>query len=282
MRNRLKARLLSGRDRDEALALLERSPRDDLQLLDLAHRVGRHAAGSEVPPQLIGAWRGTELCGVASVRPSLVLCSWVDDDMLDAWLPFVDAVPTGLIKSAWDPVTRLWQRMSERGRGYLVDRGETAYAVAPERATRIPASGGAKVRPAAEGDLEALVEAARASLREEGRPDPFDGDPPGFRRWVRGRMPRARVVEEDGRVRFVGYADVRREEGWLVQGVYTFPEARRRGFASLGMSAIVQEAFTAGADHVQLAVVVGNTNAERLYERLGFEPFGQLRTILFL
>jgi len=29
-------------------------------------------------------------------------------------------------------------------------------------------------------------------------------------------------------------------------------------------------------------VVSGNTNAERLYERLGFEPFGRLRTILFV
>ena len=60
--------------------------------------------------------------------------------------------------------------------------------------------------------------AARESLREEGRPDPFTGDVRGFRRWVSGRVPRARVVEHDGQVAFVGYADVRRSEGWLLQG----------------------------------------------------------------
>jgi RimJ/RimL family protein N-acetyltransferase len=32
---------------------------------------------------------------------------------------------------------------------------------------------------------------------------------------------------------------------------------------------------------VQLAVVAGNTPAERLYDRLGFRPVARLRTILF-
>jgi ribosomal protein S18 acetylase RimI-like enzyme len=280
--NRLKARLLAGRDRDAAVALLERDPLHDLQLLDLASRLSRPAFAGEIPPQLLGAWRGSELVGVASLRPSLVLSHDADEEMIEAWMPFLAAVPSGLMKAGWQPVSRLWDRLCERGRGCLVDRDETAYAVNRERAVRVDPAPGVKVRTAAERDLEPLVEAARASLREEGRPDPFDGDPPGFRRWVRGRLARARVVEAEGHVFFVGYADVRRPEGWLVQGVYTFPQARRRGFATAGMSAIVQEAFSAGADHVQLAVVSGNTQAERLYERLGFEPFARLRTVLFL
>ena len=180
--------------------------------------------------------------------------------------------------------------LGERDRAFLVDRAETAYELRREPTTNTspePLSGaevrtGVEVRTACESDLDELVAAARASLREEGRPDPFDGDPPGFRRWVRGRLSRARVVVAEGRIRFVGYADVRRPEGWLVQGVYTFPEARRRGFAAAGMSALIQEAFDAGADHVQLAVVSGNLAAVRLYEQLGFEPFARLRTVLFI
>ena len=86
--------------------------------------------------------------------------------------------------------------------------------------------------------------AARESLREEGRPDPFEGDVRNFRRWVRGRLPRARVVDSDaGRIVFVGYADVQRRDGWLLQGVYTWPEARGRGYASRGVSALCREAF---------------------------------------
>jgi predicted GNAT family acetyltransferase len=79
----------------------------------------------------------------------------------------------------------------------------------------------------------------------------------------------------------VGYADVRLREGWLLQGVYCWPEFRRQRFASTGVSDLCCEAVVAGAEHVQLSVVDGNEAARRLYEGLGFEPFGKLRTILF-
>jgi RimJ/RimL family protein N-acetyltransferase len=138
-----------------------------------------------------------------------------------------------------------------------------------------------QVREAQSRDLDLLVDAARASLREEDRPDPFKGDPVGFRRWVRGRMPRATVAEVEAAVRFVGYADVQCERGWLLQGIYTWPRHRRRGLAAAGVSVLCRNAFAAAADHVQLSVVAGNTAAEGLYERLGFRPFARLRTILF-
>jgi len=51
--------------------------------------------------------------------------------------------------------------------------------------------------------------------------------------------------------------------------------------AATGTSALCEEAFAAGTDHVQLAVVDGNDAAQRLYESLGFKPFGRVRTILF-
>ena len=185
------------------------------------------------------------------------------------------------MKSAREVVDRLWPGLALRGRRATIDRSEYAYVLRPGagRLGDLPAD--ARFRAAEPGDLDALVFAARASLREESRPDPFDGDPLGFRRWVRGRLPRARVVEIDGQIGFVGYADVRRPEGWLVQGVYTWPELRRKGLAVAGMSGLVREAFAQGADDVQLAVVAGNGAALRLYEGLGFRPFDELRTILF-
>ena len=70
-------------------------------------------------------------------------------------------------------------------------------------------------------------------------------------------------------------------QGWLIQGVYTWPDARRLGYARKGMDALLREAFAAGASHVQLAVVAGNEPASQLYRKLGFEAFAELRTILF-
>ena len=144
----------------------------------------------------------------------------------------------------------------------IVDRIETAYALDREYA-RLATRRPRPARPAAGTDLDALVFAARESLREEDRPDPFAGDARGFRRWVRGRVARARVIEDEGRVVFVGYADVQRPEGWLLQGIYTWPEVRGRGFATAGVSDLCREAFAAGADHVQLAVVEGNVPGVR-------------------
>ena len=130
-------------------------------------------------------------------------------------------------------------------------------------------------------DDRALAGIVAQGLREEGRPDPFSGDVRDFRRWVSGRVARARVIESEGRAVFVAYADVQRPEGWLVQGVYTWPQVRRRGYATTGVSYMCQEAFAAGANHVQLAVVEDNLAGRALYQRLGFSPFARLRTILF-
>jgi predicted GNAT family acetyltransferase len=174
----------------------------------------------------------------------------------------------------------MWSHLSRRRRHRVwLDRLETALAL-DARGARL-GEHALPVRRATPRDLDSLVHAARESLREEGRPDPFAGDARGFRHWVEGRLPRALLVEHGGAVCFVGYADVQRPEGWLLQGVYTWPEARRRGHASAGTSALCREAFAAGSSHVQLAVVDGNEAARRLYEGLGFEPFGRLRTILF-
>jgi ribosomal protein S18 acetylase RimI-like enzyme len=252
--------------------------------MEMAASVGQAPTPSEQPPRIVVAWRGAELVGVASLRPSVVIDYEMSPEVLDVCLPYIASVETGLIKSARRVVTPLWDKLRRRGRYALIDRGETAYRLRArdfERACGPPPEG-LVLREAAEDDLDELVFAARASLREEDRPDPFDGDPSGFRRWVRGRLHRARLVEYEGRVVFVGYADVRRPEGWLIQGVYTWPEDRRHGFAAAGMRGIAREAVEAGADHVQLAVVEGNTPAVALYSGLGFEPFSELRTILFL
>ena len=276
------ARLLTGADRALAVARLRPFAQRNLSLLDLVDPLRREARSQEWPAQVLGAFRGAELRGLASLRPSLLLESELDEVCLAALLPSIEAVETGLVKSPRAVVDPLWEQLAARGRRAAIDRIEHSLTLRPQQLPAVPLAPGLIVRRAVPRDLEELVQAARASLREEGRPDPFLGDPVGFRRWVQGRLARARVVERDGRVAFVGYADVRRPEGWLVQGVYTWPEQRRRGIARAGMAGIVREAGEAGADHVQLAVVEGNEAAVQLYRGLGFERFDELRTILFV
>jgi len=276
-----RARLLTERNRPLAAALLRGDARRNLLLLDLVERLGEANAAFELPPQIFLAELGRQAVGVASLRPSVALASRMSDDVLRCLMPYIGALESGLVKGEHDGVSALWSRLRAHGRRALIDRVEYAHLLEPGSFRPAGMPEGTQLRPAATRDLDALVVAARASLREEGRPDPFDADPPGFRRWVRGRLQRARVAERDGKIVFVAYADVRRTDGWLVQGVYTWPEARRQGIAAAGMTGVVDEAFAAGAEHVQLAVIEGNDPALGLYERLGFVTFERLRTLLF-
>jgi RimJ/RimL family protein N-acetyltransferase len=281
MAGTLETRMLRLAERDAALSYLGRDALANLFLLDLTARLGSPPWPGEVPTEIASAWRGGEIVGLAGLRPSVVFDAGIEAEALGALLPYLNSLGVGLVKSPAAVVDVLWEHLGPR-RHALVDRLETAYCVRAGEARLVARRPNEVVRRVTKADLEPLVVAARESLREEDRPDPFTGDPKGFRRWVQGRLPRARVVESSERIVFVGYADVRRTAGWLLQGVYTWPEVRRWGFATIGVSELCREAFASGADHVQLTVVDGNVAGRRLYERLGFKAFAKLRTILFI
>ena len=280
-RSLLKFSMLAPRERGQVLEWLAGDPCSNLQLMDMVAAVGEMHPLGEGTPQVLVAWEGGKVIGAAGLRPSVVLDSRLDPRLVDLLLPYVASIESGLIKSLESVVTPFWECLAAQGRVAVIDRSETAYLVTANELSDVETPVDARLRPARRADLDALVYAASLSLRSEGRPDPSEGDPVGFRRWVRGRLRRARVVECDGSVVFVGYADVRRSEGWLIQGVFTWPEMRKRGLAAVGMHGLAREAFEHGAEHVQLAVVDGNEAALGLYRRLGFRPFAALRTVLF-
>jgi RimJ/RimL family protein N-acetyltransferase len=278
--SRVRVRAVTARDRGAVIARLERSARLNLFLLDLALRLGEAAPG-RARNELLGAWQDDDLVGVASVQPSLVLDATAEPEALAAFFPYLGTIASGLVKSGAEIVGPLFEWLENHGRQILLDRIEHAFVLEPARAQLPAPPRGLRVRSADVEDLPALVEASRASLLEEDRPDPTETDPAGFRRWVAGRTKQAVVAEERGRVGFVGYADVRSPRGWLLQGVYTWPSCRRRGLARAGVAELCRRAFAESAEHVQLAVVEGNAPAVALYEQLGFVRFARLRTVLF-
>ena len=281
MADGIRPRLLSEFDCELALDYLRVDASENLVLIDSVERLGSPERGGELPSHLYGAFRGERLEGIVLLRPCVAISHGMSDAVLNLLLPYLLRVPSGLLKGDRHLVESVWNALKSAGREATIDRIEVAFRLTPERMLPATPDLHGIARPACAEDLEELVYAARASLWEEDRPDPAEIDPSGFRRWVESRLSRARIVSDGGRTVFVAYADVRRSDGWLIQGVYTWPEARRRGFARLGMDAIVREAFASGASHVQLAVVEGNERASRLYRELGFEDFAELRTVLF-
>jgi RimJ/RimL family protein N-acetyltransferase len=282
MATAVESRLVGLEDRETALDFLSRDAVSNLFLLDLAARLGTPPTPGEAQTKIVGAWRDDEIVGMAGLHPTVILDASAGKDAIEAFIPYLERIKVGLVKSLVPTVDLLWEAFCARSsRHVIVDRIEIAYALDESDSKPVEPIADEFARCATNSDLDDLVVAAFESLREEGRPDPFVGDTGGFRRWVRGRVARARVVESAGRVAMVGYADVQRPEGWLLQGIYTWPKSRQRGLASFGVSELCREAFAAGANHVQLAVVEGNAAAQRLYESLGFKPFAKLRTILF-
>ena len=277
----LRVRPLRERDREAALAYLDRSPLLNLVLADLVLRMGEPSPGPGPAPEVLGAWRGRELAGVAGLAPSVVFDAAAEREALEAFFPYLVRVGSGLVKSTEEVVGPLSAWLAAERRRVLLDRIEIGFALEPPAARLRAPTVGQQVRSASALDLDALVEAARQSLLEENRPDPTETDAIGFRRWVRGRVRRAVVMEEDAKLGFVGYADVQCPRGWLLQGVFTWPAQRRRGLAAAGVSELCRRAFASGSSHVQLAVIEGNEAAERLYESLGFRRFARLRTLLF-
>jgi ribosomal protein S18 acetylase RimI-like enzyme len=58
-----------------------------------------------------------------------------------------------------------------------------------------------------------------------------------------------------------------------VTDIYVRPEARGQGIGRALLAEVVEPARGAGLDHVSLEVMLRNTEARHLYERLGFVPF---------
>lgn len=278
---RLRARRIGPSDRSAALAFLLASRAENLALIDQVDQLAQASSPLEPPAQIQGAYDGDRLVALAALRPSVALSHGIEAEALGCLLPALRRVPMGLMKGERRAIDLLWPALVAVGREAIIDRIEVAYRMLPSELGESGADWPGEPRRARASDLPALVHAARASLWEEQRPDPAERDPDGFARWVESRLPRARVVCEGERVVFVAYADVRSPHGWLVQGVYTWPDVRRRGFARTGMHSLLRVAFAASASHVQLAVVAGNDRATRLYRKLGFHPFEDLRTILF-
>jgi hypothetical protein len=230
---------------------------------------------------VLGLWDGDQLAGIVALRPVVAPDAALNPELLELLVPHIGRLRASLLKSSESIASPLWELLSTLGYRAEIDRKEIAYLVdaGSFQAAASPVSG--CLRRAREADFDAVLYASRASLVEEGRPDAYEQDPEVFSRWVRQRLARARVLEWEGRVAFAAWVDVQRPEGWLIQGVYTWPEQRRRGLGEAGVSAICEEALAEGAQHVQLSVIEGNVPAVRLYERLGFRAFDQLRTVLF-
>jgi hypothetical protein len=201
-RLRLRARLVSGPMREVALAHLLHDPLRNLLLIDLVEQVGGATSASEVAPQVLGAFeseggeggeggadgafhdgdrrsppRGA-IRGVAALRPSLVLEAGLDAEALDVFLPYLQTIESGLVKSSRAVVDRLWASLELCGRRASIDRTEYAHVLRRGQGQLRPVTDPAHFRPAAKPIwMRSFSRPARAFVRRGG-PTPSTATPP--------------------------------------------------------------------------------------------------------
>jgi len=96
------------------------------------------------------------------------------------------------------------------------------------------------LRGATEADLKQLVPLAAAAVRDIFRRDPLSEDPQGFAVRVRQRVKSGRtyVLENQGRLIFKLDVGSRSQYGAELEGIYTVPDERNRGHATLCLGQI--------------------------------------------
>ena len=92
----------------------------------------------------------------------------------------------------------------------------------------------------------------------------------------RSRADRAAAMERS--LPFLSCAPDETDGAWILENVATSPEFRRRGLIDTLLRRILQEGHERGFGLAQIGVLVGNTPAQRAYEKAGFEVVDEKRT----
>ncbi len=100
-------------------------------------------------------------------------------------------------------------------------------------------------------------------------------------KWRAGITRRARfIAEREGEaVGTVGGGETGERETAALTSLWVTPGARGRGVGAALVEAVLDWARGSGHERVVLWVVDGNSNAETLYERIGFRRTGAVQTV---
>ncbi|MEM3536389.1 MAG: GNAT family N-acetyltransferase [Candidatus Bathyarchaeia archaeon] len=91
-------------------------------------------------------------------------------------------------------------------------------------------------------------------------------------KWI-SKMPLYGVSIDNELVAYAG-SFLQLPQVWMIGGVYTHPNHRNKGYATLATSAITEEALKS-ADAAALFVRADNTTAIRVYEKIGYRNIGE-------
>ena len=272
-------RVLGRTDLPAAIRVLSANPIENVFVASRVRAAGLEPASLGCP--VWGYERDGVLRALCHAGSNLVPVG-ASPDALAAWTEF--AGPQRMCASIIGPSTvamDLWHRLGERwGTAWSQVRDvrphqpvmaiESDPAVEPDR----------RVQRVTLDQWDAYTDAAVKMYTEEIGVSPIQGNPAGYRFYVRQLITSGRAfgIFSGGRVIFK--ADLGSVSGTVsqVQGVWLDPELRGRGLSAPAMAAVVRLARTV-VPTVSLYVNDFNRPARAAYARVGFREVGEFATI---
>jgi hypothetical protein len=273
-------RLLTDRDRDEALAICDRDEVLNVFVnsrlrgtgLDPV-RLGAQVWGYAEAGQLISlCYSGANLVPVAATPGALR--AFAERARLQGRRCSSIVGPAAAVRDLWGMLAPYWGRPREIRPAQPVMEISAPPLTKPDPRVRL-------VRP---DEIDNLMPACVAMFTEEVGVSPIGLDG--------GAAYRARVLEliaagrayariEQGQVMFKAEIGAVTPRVCQVQGVWVPPGLRGRGRASTGMAAVVTDALRCVAPVVSLYVNDFNQPARAAYRRVGFTESGTFMSVLF-
>ncbi len=219
-------------------ALLAREPSHNLYLLGLLEEFGIVPASGRAPFTFWGRFLSGELTAAVFVGGSggmIVPSSNLPNAIADIARALNGKVKLGAALGEKGCVDVLMAQLGMTRP--KVSRAQRLFAVS---ADDLGPFTNPLLRLAVESDVEQLIPMAAQAVKEIMQRDPLDEDPEGFPLRVRQRVrsKRTYVLEEKGRLVFKIDVGSRSQFGAELEGLFTVPEERRQGHATLSLGQI--------------------------------------------
>jgi len=273
-------RLLVETDRRRLIGFLSTDPEDNIYLLSRVAMDGVVNEESTAHGRFYGHFAGDDLDGVVFFghRRGMVLAGNGDE--------FIRCAAALALGPESDWVILVGPRLAAdvflshyrwRGRPTHVNRIQVFYVL---HEGNLPRSS-ARVRAAELGDLDAVVEMSEQMLLEDFRLPAGSLSRDGIRESMRQKIVDGRtwLLEDRGEVVFKVDVSAQFAGGAQIEGVFTRPRSRGRGFAREGVTAVSRELLRTSA-FVSLHVDRDNAPARRAYEHAGFRRHSEFRLVL--
>ncbi len=273
---------LAPRHRRQLIRFLCREPERNAYLLAQVERGA--LTRDEIAGPMMGHWVRGELDGVAVFGSNLVLSSPASPLAIASFAEYARRARFRIWVAVGEDagLDDLMSRFAPDRAGVRVERGgQILYRL---RRGELSAEARTRdLRPARIEEVEALIRADREMVIEELGFDPFTRDLESYRDGWRRRARDGRcwvLTDRQGSILFKIDQSAASEHVVQLAGIWTLPTRRREGVALRGVGEMCHRLLEE-VPLLTLYVARDNTAAVKLYERLGFEAVGTVRSVWF-